>query len=108
VAFDSVGEHDPDELPTETLPDQVGPQAVADVERAGFLLDAGHPRLRSRAAEADELAAVVLHREIAEVPSQRAGGVVGGVLPRVVPAERALGLFVGQLPRAQRCLSRRA
>src|SRR5438445_3447305 len=63
VPLDSVGEDRTDELAAAPLPDQLGPHPVADVDGAGLLLDAGNARLRADAAEADEVAFVVVHRE---------------------------------------------
>src|SRR4029077_12402508 len=57
---DDVREDGADELAPAPLSRQVGPHPVADVNRSGLLLDAGHARLRSDAGVAHEIACVVL------------------------------------------------
>src|SRR2546423_10360778 len=108
IALDDMRQHRAHELPAESLPHQVGPHAVADVDRPGLLLDAGHPRLRSHAAEADELAVLALDCEKAQLPSERPFGVIRRVRPGVTPGERPLGLLVGQVPRPHGGVSRAA
>ena len=74
----------------------------------GLLLDARNARLRADAAEADEVAFVIVHREEPEALTEGALRVIRRVRLGVTPAERPLGLVGGQLPRLHGGVSRAA